>query len=291
MKIVPTTMKFHVVEMTPEDAQRFLDKNHPNNRKPKPGKIVQYRRDMEADNWPLTHQAVAQDEDGFLIDGQNRLSAVVQAGVPVVMLLCTGVPRRAMIGADCGTVRGVADAARIIGEPFAHGESSYGAVARRMAVGVEKGRNSLSIPETLEFCHAHKKAIEFAFEVFGFKKKRGITQAPVLAAVARAYYRRGCRDRLKEFGEVMLSGLCGNVKNDSAAIRLRNWLMENTTGGRRRSEGMYPAQKIVYAKAQLALHHFLECRSLEALRETSEELFPIPAEIDNGDEVIAGKVG
>jgi len=288
MKIVPSKMKFTVVEMTPEFAQELLDKNHPNNRRPKGGRISQYRHDMLAGNWQLTHQAVALDEDGFLVDGQNRLSAVVQAGVPVPMAFVTGVPSRAIIGADCGTVRNVADAARITGNPFAHGETHYGAVARRMALGLQKQKNSLSIPETLQFIATHRRAIEFSFEVFELKKKKGITQSAVLAVVARSYYRRGCRDRIKEFGQVMLSGLPNDRHRDSAAIRLRNWLMESTTGGRRRTKGLQIPQIMIYAKCEIGLHHFIEGNEITTLKSTSEELFPIPADPQesNGDESV-----
>jgi hypothetical protein len=39
----------------------------------------------------VTHQGIALDTDGVLIDGQHRLAAAVEADQPVDMLVITGV--------------------------------------------------------------------------------------------------------------------------------------------------------------------------------------------------------
>jgi hypothetical protein len=274
VKVIQSKMRFQVVEMTPEYAQELLDKNHPNNRPAKKSRIEQYERDMRAGMWRLTHQPVAQDEDGYLVDGQNRLSAVVRSGQNVPMVLCLNVPRDAILGADCGAIRNVGDAAKISGNPLPHGSNGYASVARAMARGVGATKQFLSIQATLEFIDAHKSALEFAYQVIN-KNTRMLAQAPVRAAIARAYYKRNSRARIREFGEVYLSGLCGNTKTDVAAIRLRNWILD-TMGSRR--GGNRPNARTIYAKTSTALKHFIDRNPVDSLRETNEELFPLESD-------------
>lgn len=263
-------MKFRVVTMTPEWAAELLKQNHPNNRKPKDGRISSYAREMASGLWKLTHQGVAVDEDGRLIDGQNRLNAVVLANVEVPMVLITGVPRRAMVAADCGANRNVLDAARIGGKPLP--KTAYAAVARAMLLGMNNtwgGGRQLGNQEILNFIAHHKEALEFSFDCLK-QNITGLTQGPVRAVVARAYYRRNSRMRVRQFCEYLYSGLIGNSEKDVAAIRLRNWLLQA------KSRNYKCTPKDVYGKTERALDAFLNEEQLETLYTTKEELFPIP---------------
>lgn len=279
MKIIQTKMQFRAVEMTPEYAQELLDKNHPQNRKFKSFRITQYERDINSGIWLLTHQAIAVDEDGWLVDGQNRLTAIIRSGKSVPVVFVTGVHRDSILGVDFGATRNVADAAKISGQPLPGNDKGYAAVARRMAIGLEKTRQHLTIQETLRFIKDHKEALEFAFTCMP-RNVRNLTQASVRAVVARAWYKRNSRSRIREFCEVFLSGLCGNNKTDTAAIRLRNWILD-TMGSRR--GGNRPNAKMMYAKAEEAMKHFLEYSPIESLRETSEEHFPLAT--DEADDI------
>ena len=70
--------------ITPEKAAEYLSRNIVN-RPLKKDKIRQYAAAMKAGKWQLTHQGIAFKSTGELGDGQNRLSAVIEAGVPVPM--------------------------------------------------------------------------------------------------------------------------------------------------------------------------------------------------------------
>lgn len=54
--------------------------------------VHRYAADMRAGKWALNGEAILFDEDGNLIDGQHRLWAVMKAGIPVHMMITTGVP-------------------------------------------------------------------------------------------------------------------------------------------------------------------------------------------------------
>jgi hypothetical protein len=77
-----------IVDVTPEIAEEWLTKNHPSNRKIAKGQVEAFAHDMSTGNWKLTHQAIAFDITGQLIDGQHRLMAIskVQNG-PIPMLI------------------------------------------------------------------------------------------------------------------------------------------------------------------------------------------------------------
>jgi hypothetical protein len=86
------TIKVEII--TPESAAGYLAKND-RNRRQKETTLDAYARDMLAGKWRLTHQGIAFDDKGNLIDGQHRLGAVLRAKVPVEMLVMRGFPSKA----------------------------------------------------------------------------------------------------------------------------------------------------------------------------------------------------
>lgn len=85
-------MKVQVKTITPAMASEMLEKHlcKENQRKQSQSVVDSYARSMRAGQWVLTHQGIAIDENGELVDGQHRLQAVIAAGVPVQMLVTTG---------------------------------------------------------------------------------------------------------------------------------------------------------------------------------------------------------
>lgn len=103
------------VTVTPSLAKQWLAKNAENNRSPKTAKIPSYARDMLAGRWNSdTGETIKFDEDGTLVDGQNRLLAVVRAGVAVDFDVARGLPRMtAMQVIDSGAARTGMDVLKI----------------------------------------------------------------------------------------------------------------------------------------------------------------------------------
>lgn len=104
--------RYETITVTPQLAKQWLGKNADNNRNAKRTKIPSYARDMINGNWNSdTGETIKFDFEGELIDGQNRLQAVIMAGVPVAF----DVPRRAMQVIDTGATRTAGDAMKIAG--------------------------------------------------------------------------------------------------------------------------------------------------------------------------------
>lgn len=82
-------MKVTEETITPKRAQELLDRHwvKENQRRPSQSTVDDYARTMRAGQWMLTHQGIAIDDKGELIDGVQRLLAISQAGCPIRMLI------------------------------------------------------------------------------------------------------------------------------------------------------------------------------------------------------------
>jgi hypothetical protein len=69
--------------VSPSAARAFLDRNT-RNRPLRQSRVEQIVRDIQADRWHLHHQGIAL-APSFVVDGQHRLHAIVQADTPVRM--------------------------------------------------------------------------------------------------------------------------------------------------------------------------------------------------------------
>ena len=95
-----------VETVTPELAAHWLQRNQHNVRKnPSRSRIEELARAIRSGNWVLTHQGLAFDEAGNLLDGQHRLAAIVLAGIPVLINVTRGLPMESSRAMDLGWTR------------------------------------------------------------------------------------------------------------------------------------------------------------------------------------------
>lgn len=97
----------HILKTLPEGVER--------NRKRSPRKMKQYTRDMEAGGWMLTGQPIIFSRTGRLLDGGNRLSAVVMSGKKIRTLAVFGVFDETFVQLDNGRNRTKKDIYDILG--------------------------------------------------------------------------------------------------------------------------------------------------------------------------------
>jgi len=81
-------MRVTEIFMTPQLAAQMLAKND-GNRECRQATVKSYAAEMSAGQWRTTHQPIAVDETGRLVDGQHRLAAVIAANWSGTMLLAT----------------------------------------------------------------------------------------------------------------------------------------------------------------------------------------------------------
>lgn len=90
MNIVDGNVKVEIVTITPVMAKKMLERNTGNFRALDHNRVARYAKDMVR-GWELTGDAIRQNCDGTILDGQTRLTACVQAGVSFKTLLVSGV--------------------------------------------------------------------------------------------------------------------------------------------------------------------------------------------------------
>ena len=258
-------MKSEVMTITPELAAEWLAHNT-HNRNVRQNVVGKYASDMKAGRWLLTHQGIAFDADNVLVDGQHRLMAVVQSGVPVGMLVTRGVNLKHQIAVDDHSIRNVADALRLAEDYDV--TSMHVAVTHRMMEGLTTNSRRASKQEIKAFLDKYFDGVEFAIQAFP-KATRGITQAAVRAVVGRAYYSVDSQV-LKRFADVLVTGLMGD--GEEAAVTMRNWLLQPVS-----RYGGSAHQRLVYAKCQRALYSFIRGEPLKRLYAAEHELFELPA--------------
>jgi hypothetical protein len=88
------TMKTKIETITPEYAIEVLETKNPRNRTVSEGIVQAYATDIKNKKWLTTHQGIAFDEKGNLIDGQHRLWAVVFANQEVEMNVTRDIPMK-----------------------------------------------------------------------------------------------------------------------------------------------------------------------------------------------------
>lgn len=280
-KAVAGDMEAQLYDVTPEMAFTWLERNT-RNRTLRQSVVNRYASDMKAGRWMVTGDAIGFDTNGSIVNGQHRLWAVIEADITVRMLVAFNLAPEVVAVLDDHLKRNLGDVAKIR-RPGSQVGTVHTAVAKMllhttiMSTAIERraALERLTRQDELESLDRHFQAIEFAFrECFRSRKVRSVVVAPVVTAVTRAYYTQD-RERLRQFGSVMLSGVM-ETNEDKPAILLRNYLI------RMGNEKMKATPEIIYRKAERALLAFVERSNLATLYEASGELFPLPEETVTG---------
>ncbi len=109
-------MNSEIILVTPEIAAHWLASNT-SNRPLRKSLVRDYAAQMKGGEWLVTHQQIAftgnLTSPGRLIDGQHRLSAVIQSGASVRMSVAFGVEENTFTVTDRGASRSAGDCAEI----------------------------------------------------------------------------------------------------------------------------------------------------------------------------------
>src|SRR5437588_12211091 len=84
------SVRSRVQTITPAKAGEMLDANTTN--RPLSKAVVRsFAEAMRRGEWVVTHQGIAFDTAGVLVDGQHRLAAIIEADLPVDLTVFTEV--------------------------------------------------------------------------------------------------------------------------------------------------------------------------------------------------------
>lgn len=255
-------MRMAIEWIGPEIARRYLERNT-RNRKVKKGSVGRLARDIVSGKFVLSHQGIAFDSTGVLIDGQHRLLAILECGIAVEMAVFYDVSPDAYLVIDGGVGRSVFDVATVSGMDV--GKEVF-AIVRSMMRGYSATVKTPTRAESLEFYERHKEAVTFVIEAARPVWKVGISRAPVLAAISRAFYHVD-HQRLSAFVTVLHTVQATDSATDSAALLLNQYLLAHRTLGGDTSA--------TYRKTERAIKAFANGEALDKLYEASKELFPL----------------
>ena len=100
-------------------ASRYLGENK-DNRKPSPSWVRTLAARQQRDEWMFTGDPIRFDRDGYLRDGQHRLSMVVQTGIPIEVPVIRGLDPNVFMVLDTGKRRELDTVLYILQYPNPH---------------------------------------------------------------------------------------------------------------------------------------------------------------------------
>ena len=224
---------YSIEVITPHQAELWLQRNE-SNRNIRKNLVVKYARAIQAGNWHLTGDGVSLSENGNLLDGQHRLTAIVQTGMPVRMGVFRKVPERSQQYKDSGAVRTVADGLRMYNNEI-HG-SLVAAVCKLLHIFDTGAMFSLDYDETVSIYDQYQESFKWMQESIP-KIKGVIRTAPVLAPIVWAH-----ANGMEEEAEAFWSGLSTgeNLQKGSSILLLRR-TFEHRVSGRSRMDRLHLA--------------------------------------------------
>ena len=262
-----------LVLITPAMAKATLEHNA-KNRTLTPARVDEFVALMKSGKFQCTHQGIALDSDGNVLDGQHRLAAIVKSWCSVWMLVSKGVPDSARLAVDTGKPRTAIAISKLVGRTT--DSTAKFAIARILKYGPIRATQMHIPPEILfDLVDTFSEGIDFAYPC-GF----GIPST-ILAVVARASYTKD-KARLREFMEVYRNDRPYN-EGDTSVIKLKLFVSSkkgsaasNTCGGT-----VYKNYKqYLYNISESAIADFLNGYPTKMLKETKSEKFPLPQELD-----------
>ena len=111
-----TNINVQFVDMTPELAGRLIQANT-RNRPKRPTVVDVLAGAMSRGEWATNGDAIRVSKSGVLLDGQHRLSAVIQSGATVQMMIVSGLDDEVFSTIDRGAGRKTSDVMAILNVP------------------------------------------------------------------------------------------------------------------------------------------------------------------------------
>jgi len=260
------TLEVSLEMISPDRAKSILD-GRGRNRLLRPNHIARMAADIRAERWELNGEPLLFDEHDRLVDGQNRLSAVVRAGKAVPFLCVWNVDAKFV---DAGMTRTVADMMRIAGATDYAMVSAIAANFLKFQRGQIKAQNiSPSKPETYQMALDISEAVSQSVAVAKRKGYRPLHIGCSLLATLHYAMVRTNPGRAHEFFDGLLDG--AGLDPDSPILMLRNRLLAEAVKGKTFG-AVLPWVKLAYViKAWQA---FLSGKRLGLMRMRDDEPFP-----------------
>lgn len=178
--------------VTPDHARRFMQNNH-KNRALKQGLVDLIAKDITRGDFKVTHQGIAIDTDGNLLDGQHRCSAIIKANKAVQILVTRGLPPESMNVIDIGAKRSQGDALAILGyenaTTLATAASLYQSFLDLSYSFVMRERKKMNNFELQAFIESHPELVRNVRLVLGNQRLKTAGYPSAVSALYSLFHR------------------------------------------------------------------------------------------------------
>jgi len=224
--------------------------------------VKRYAADMKMGHWCLNNQGIGYDDNENLIDGRHRLWAVVEAGVPVKMLVMRGLENiedskgfqfRTQDTIDFGRARTIPNQLQIDG---VKNSVTVAAMVRCMGIiAVYPSKVKVGMLQSKQIVELMKESIEKTIETIGIQS-RGIPSGGLSAiALYHDLKPRKAFEYLRDFRDM------SNLPLGSPVIALRRYL-----GGVRQNYGWEGQRSLICATLHSLLRYDQNDNSVTHLR-------------------------
>jgi len=272
-----------IQEVSPTLAKRWLEGNVDNRNLREP-RVLQHAQVLQRGEWELTGDAIVFDEDGTLLNGQHRLTAVVVTGIPARFIVLRGVPSKAQEVFDSGLTRTLGDQLQRRGVPYYTYISSALFWLHRLKYSEETNVAHYAEPSLrpsfrqLLSIYEHNK--EIVDEVP--KISRHVANLKVRAGATLAIHHRlleiddlNIPEEVDIFFEKWLTG--EDLKASDPIYRLREWCLDDAA--KRHTKGRAPDYRYV-AYVMRAWNHWRDGEQIRHISwsytPTKRMAWPIP---------------
>jgi hypothetical protein len=220
-------LRLEVMTITPALAQEWIDRGG-TNRKLTKRRVDAMAAAIARGEWQLTGEAIKLDSEGRVRDGQNRLHAIVQAGIPVQSVVAHGVTDDAFDVMDTGRSRNAADVLHIHGYPS---QNALAAAARGLMFVERYGRVFptqrdahlfITPASTLDYVQTHPEVMD-GVRLGDRIYHSGIQGGIGLWSIVMTLFLRLDPEQAEEFAEHLTTG--AGLQRGHPLLLLRNHLL------------------------------------------------------------------
>lgn len=259
--------------ITPELAEATLKHNKLENRRINPVRVRYFVKLIKEGKFMCTHQGIALDDKGNILDGRHRLTAIMESKCAVYMMVSKGVPQETMSVIDCNQPRTLVNRLTISGR--AGVTTLHIAIVRILEYGiVGASQAALGIEDAEILLDKYTDALDFVINKCHTKTR---IPATVCAVIARAYYTKN-HDALLRFVEVYKNE-CPENESETGALRLKRQVIMLTDKHTQEPPfNVTTTRTKIYQLTESALFRFLKGEKVGTLIPTKDEKFKLPWE-------------
>ena len=223
-------MYITIEKMTPELAKKYIQHNVRNIRPIIPNVVKKYAESMKNGTFEMNGETIKFYENGDLFDGQHRLMAIIESGIPQEIIVVRGINDNITV-TDVGSGRSIKCLSTSMGGSCSTSMLAGASVIYR---GFEKMSKSITPKESIaRYAVEHEALFKIAATLSSSGKKKGNALLKKGWAIALFYcYLRMSASNTETISKIERFSYCVNTgfyenSLETPAIVIRNYLSDN----------------------------------------------------------------